>query len=460
MHIHRKGLLLCTIALLSSFFWTGLHAQQTADTARKKVYLFTLHADIMPSAERLVTRALQEASALHADYILMDEDSYGGMLDSGDSIHIKLLRCPIPVLVYISNNAASAGALIALSCDSIYMAPFAKIGAASVVDQSGNIMPEKFQSYMRGIMRSTAEANHRDPDIAAAMVSGHKAVPGLIDSSEILTFTTSEAIKNHYCEGEATSPEDALHKAGITNYTIVRYVPTGMDKTMDFLLSPVLRSILIILIILGIYFELQHPGIGLPLFTAIIAALLYFAPLYLEGLAANWEILMFVIGLILLILEIFVIPGFGVTGILGIIFTFSGLVLAMLKNTGLHFESAGSEVIVRSVFLVMVSFIISLVFIIAFFGRFTRSRFFGKVALETTVHGPTGYTMEVRSHQELLGKTGIAVSILRPAGKVDIDGDYYDAQSEGDLIPKGSMVKVVSVKNTYLLVRLVPGQIT
>jgi membrane-bound serine protease (ClpP class) len=275
------------------------------------VYFFELHEDIGPSSVRIVDRALEEALAMNADYIVMSLDSYGGLLDAGDTIHVKLLRCPIPVICYVTNNAASAGALIAISCDSIYMSPYAKIGAASVVDETGNPVDEKYQAYMRGIMRSTAEANNRNPEIAEAMVQGGGAVPGVIDSGKILTFTTSEAIANNYCEGEVNSLTEVLKLANIENATITEYKETGMDKLMGFLLNPVLRGLCITFIFLGIYFELQSPGIGFALVIAIIAALLYFAPLYVEGLAANWEILLFVIGLILIALEIFVVPGFG-----------------------------------------------------------------------------------------------------------------------------------------------------
>lgn len=431
-------------------------AEPTVNPAKKKIYYFELHQDIMPMAVRLVDKAITEAKQLHADYIVMSLDSYGGLLDAGDTIHVKLLRCPIPVMAMITNNAASAGALIAISCDSIYMTPYAKIGAASVVDQNGNIVDEKFQAYMRGIMRSTAETNHRDPEIAEAMVQGGGGVPGIIDTGKILTFTTSEAILHNYCEGQVTDLIDLLKQAHIDDYEIVEYVPTGIDKMMNFLLNPVLRGLCITFIFLGLYFELQSPGIGLPLIVAIIGALLYFAPLYVEGLAANWEILIFVAGLILIVLEIFVVPGFGVTGVLGIIFSFSGLVLAMLFNSGLNFEMSGTGAVTQSVLIVLSAFIISLAVMFAFFGRFTKSKLFKTISLETSENASEGYSSTMFSQPEnMIGKTGIAMSDLRPAGKVEIDNIYLDAQSEGDYILKGETVKVIQVMNSFVVVRKV-----
>ena len=455
----RRGLsrlILFTIVLVSVLLCTQGQTPPTVDkTPSNKVYYFELHEDIGPSSVRIVDRALEEAVAMRADYIVMSLDSYGGLLDAGDTIHVKLLRCKIPVLCYVTNNAASAGALIALSCDSIYMSPFAKIGAASVVDQEGNVVNEKYQAYMRGIMRSTAEANGRDPEIAEAMVQGGGAVPGVIDSGKILTFTTSEAIKNGYCEGEVNSVEDVLMKAQIQPATITEYKMSGMDKVMAFLLNPILRGLCITFIFLGIYFELQTPGIGFALVIAIIAALLYFAPLYVEGLAANWEILLFVIGLILIALEIFVVPGFGVTGVSGIILIFSGLVLSMIKNVGFNFEMSGDGTITESILVVLSAFVISLGVMFAFFGRFANSALFKKISLQTAENHSDGYNSALfQQPATMIGKVGVAMSDLRPSGKIKIDDEWYDGQSEGDYILKGQEIIVVQVMNAYLIVRL------
>lgn len=456
----RRGLsrlILFTIFMASVLLLTHGQEQTNVDnTPKTKVYYFELHQDIMESSVRVVSRALEEAVAQNADYIVMSLDSYGGLLDAGDTIHVKLLRCPIPVLCYVTNNAASAGALIAISCDSIYMSPYAKMGAASVVDQEGNPMDEKYQAYMRGIMRSTAEANHRDPEIAEAMVQGGGAVPGVIDSGKILTFTTSEAILNGYCEGEAEGIAAVLKLAGITNYTMVEYETTSMDRLMSFLLNPILRGLCITFIFLGIYFELQSPGIGFALVIAIIAALLYFAPLYVEGLAANWEILLFVVGIILIFLEIFVVPGFGITGISGIIFTFMGLVLSMIKNVGFNFEMSGNGTITESILVVLSSFVISLAVMFAFFGRFSKSKLFKTLSLQTSENNSEGYRSTIFAEPaNFIGKTGIAMSDLRPSGKIQIDGEWLDGQSEGEYILKGDTIKVVGVMNAYLIVRKV-----
>ncbi|MGB4931515.1 MAG: NfeD family protein, partial [Chitinophagales bacterium] len=266
---------------------------------------------------------------------------------------------------------------------------------------------------------------------------------------------TSEAIKNGYCEGEVNSVEDVLMKAQIQPATITEYKMSGMDKVMAFLLNPILRGLCITFIFLGIYFELQTPGIGFALVIAIIAALLYFAPLYVEGLAANWEILLFVIGLILIALEIFVVPGFGVTGVSGIILIFSGLVLSMIKNVGFNFEMSGDGTITESILVVLSAFVISLGVMFAFFGRFANSALFKKISLQTAENHSDGYNSALfQQPATMIGKVGVAMSDLRPSGKIKIDDEWYDGQSEGDYILKGQEIIVVQVMNAYLIVRL------
>ncbi len=307
-------------------------------------------------------------------------NTYGGEVIFADSIRTKIINSPFPVYVFIDNNAASAGALISIACDKIYMRKGANIGAATVVNQTGEQMPDKYQSYMRSMIRSTAESQgkdtiingndttykwKRDPKIAEAMVDDRVAIPGIIDSGKVLTFTTEEAIKYGFCDGVAKTLDELVQKEiGNANYEIISYEPTLMDKLMGFLTGTMLRGILIMVIIGGIYFELQTPGIGFPSIAAIGAALLYFAPLYLDGLAANWEILIFVVGIILIALEVFVIPGFGVAGISGIILVFTGLVLSLLGNDDFNFDSVPSENINKAVITVLSSLIASALLII------------------------------------------------------------------------------------------------
>ena len=329
-------------------------SSETVTSGEKVVYLFNIRENIAPGIWRQTQKAFAEAESMKADLIVIRMNTYGGTVLDADSIRTKILNCPIPVYVFVDNNAASAGALISIACDSIYMREGGNIGAATVVNQTGEPMPDKYQSYMRSIMRSTAEAQgkvtvvngndtitqwRRNPHIAEAMVDESIYIEGIIDSGKVLTMTPTEAVKYGFCEGIRTDVQDVIEKAGISAYTISEYKTTLLDKIIGFLVNPVVSGLLIMAIIGGIYFEMQTPGIGFPLGVAITAAVLFFAPLYLEGLAEHWEILAFVIGLILIAAEIFVIPGFGIAGISGIILALGGLILSLLNNVKFNFEA-------------------------------------------------------------------------------------------------------------------------
>lgn len=418
------------------------------------VYKFDIKKEIAPPVWHTTKLAIEEAVEKQADIILIEMSTYGGLLESADSIRTKILNSPIPVYVFINHNAASAGALIAIACDSIYMTTGSSIGAATVVDQEGKVVPDKYQSYMRAMMRSTAEASGRDPNIAEAMVDPRIEIEGVIDSGYVLTFTASEAVKNGYCEGIAEDTEEVLALAGIKEYEIIEQELSPMDKIIGFLISPVVSGILIMVIVGGIYFELQAPGIGLPSIAAILAALLYFAPLYLEGLAEHWEILVFVVGIILIAVEIFAIPGFGVAGISGIFLVITGLTLAMIENIGFDFRPVNFNNFISSFFLVIISIFVSIVssyFITK--SLFGRNRIFGSLALETVQSTEDGYTTSDISYQEMVGKRGVAHTILRPAGKVMIGGEVYDATALTGYVEKGEAIEVARYEAMQLFVK-------
>jgi membrane-bound serine protease (ClpP class) len=383
-------------------------------------------------------------------------NTYGGLLDMADSIRTAILNCKIPVWVFIDNNAASAGALISIACDSIYMREGANMGAATVVNQTGEQLPDKYQSYMRAMMRSTAEATGRNPDIAQAMVDPRIKVEGVNDSGQVVTFTAHEAMKHGYCNAMAENVPEVLRRAGITEYTIHEQRLTGTDKMIGFLTKPAVAGILIMLIIGGIYFEFQAPGIGFPLAVSILAALFYFAPHYLEGLAANWEILVFIVGVILLAVEIFAIPGFGVAGISGIVLMVTGLTLAMIDNIYFEFAPGSSVKVAEAFFIVIIAFFASL--ILSFYltrKLFTGKTFFGNLALVSTQQKDDGFSVADASYMNINGKTGIAHTMLRPSGKVMIEGEIYDATALTGFIDKGEAVEVVKYETAQLFVRKV-----
>ena len=426
------------------------------NSSSQKIFYFKIDDNISRPSQRKLDKAIEQATAQNADILFMELNTFGGELDAADKMRMALLECPIPTIVFINKNAASAGALISIACDSIYMAPGSSIGAASVVDQTGQVLPDKYQSYMRSLMRSTAEMNGRDPDIAQAMVDPDVYIPGISDSGKVLTFTTSEAIENGFCNAEAKDMDNVLQKADIQSYTIEYQEESWIDKVISFLINPIVSGILIMFIIGGIYFEMQAPGIGFALLVSVVAALLYFAPHYLEGLAAHWEILLFIIGLGLLLLEIFVVPGFGVTGISGIILMAASLILTMIFNIGFDFSFSAPELFIKYMFLVIAAcfagFFLSLWLGKKLIDADTR---YGSLALKTKMDTNEGYVAQDMHLAKYVGKQGIASTLLRPVGKVEIDGEYLDATSEVGFIEKDEPIEVTRFENAQLFVKKV-----
>lgn len=434
---------------------SSLHPSATADTTnlKLKVYKFDIKEQIAPPVWRTTQKAFEAAYEAEADLMLIHMNTYGGLVDAADSIRTKILGSRIPVYVLIDNNAASAGALISIACDSIYMVEGANIGAATVVDQAGDVVPDKFQSYMRSMMRSTAEANGRDPDIAQAMVDPSIYVPGVSDTGKVLTFTTSEAIKHGFAEGKAESIEEVMKLAGHDNYEIIHHTLSATDKVINLLIHPAVSGILIMIIIGGLYFELQTPGVGFPLGAAVFAALLYFAPLYLEGLATHWEVIVFILGIVLLLVEIFAIPGFGVTGVLGIMFIIGGLTFAMVESIGDNPFEVNLIPLSKAFFTVIIAVFLSLGISIYLSHRLFTTTTFGHLALDTVQNKEEGFTSADKNYSSMIGKTGTAYTILRPSGKVWIDDEIYDATALSGYIDSESPVEVVSYQTGQLFVR-------
>ena len=453
----NSGLLFLLLFLLVTTF-------KSKGEEQKIVYQIDIKKEIDNTTRIYLRNGLEEAKSLGADAILLHMNTYGGLLEAADSMRTAILYNPIPVYVFIDNNAASAGALISIACEKIFMRKGANIGAATVVNQTGAALPDKYQSYMRSMIRSTAEAHgkdtiiqgkdttfrwKRDPLIAEAMVDERVVVPQLIDSGKVLTFTADEALEWRYCDGIAETPGEVITKyLGYNDYEFKTYKPSWYDDLKGFLMNPMLQSLLIIIIIGGIYFEMQTPGLGFPSAAAVAAAILYFAPLYIDGLAQNWEILVFIIGLLLIAAEIFIIPGFGIAGISGIIFLVAGLTLSLLNNTDFNFEEVSTKEIGEAVLTVLIGLGLGFVLMIWLSNKIGTKGMLRKVAL----HKDLEDAHSSPSLAPLIGKEGTAFTVLRPSGKVMIDNELYDGVSDSGFIEKGTKVKVVRFENAQVYV--------
>ncbi len=406
-----------------------------AQDKKVTIYRINIKENIGSNTWIYLQNGLHEAMRKEASAVLLHMNTYGGGVLEADSMRTAILNFPLPVYVFIDNNAASAGALISIACDSIFMRNSASIGAATVVDGSnGAKAPDKYQSYMRGIMRATAESHgkvvtveqgdtivkwKRDPVIAEAMVDERTVVPGYVDSTQILTLTASQAVELGYCDGIAENVHEVIVTfLGYSDYDLETYNPTLYDKIRGFLTNGVVQALLIMLIVGGIYFELRSPGIGF-------------------------------LGLIFIVFELFVVPGFGVTGILGILFVFLALLLALVGNIRFNFEGLPATEIFRAVMIVLGGMGMSLGLILYLSSRIGKPGILDKVALHADQEGYVSVSMEPAA---MVGKTGLAATVLRPSGKVAVDGVYYDAVSLKGFIDKGDEVLVKRYENFQLYV--------
>ena len=425
----------------------------TAQSKKTNILLVEIKQNIDPRVNRYTRLMLEEVEKKDYDIVIIEMDTYGGDLNDSDDIRTRILDFEKPIYSWINKDAASAGALISIACYSIYMSSGASIGAATVVTADGSAAPDKYQSYMRSIMRSTAEAKNRDPNIAEAMVDQDVKIDSLSQEGKVITFSTSEAIKNGFCEAEINSIDELIDHLKIEDYQLDKFELSSTENIISFFLNPMISSVLILLILGGIYFELQTPGVGFPIMASIIAAILYLTPYYLNGLAENWEILVFLLGIIFISLEIFVIPGFGISGILGIFFTIGSLILMMVNNDMFDFSFVFPSDLFNaasSVLLATLGFIILL-----FFGglKLTESKYFKKISLQKVQNTKEGFTSKIYDNS-LIGKKGKSFTVLRPSGKVIIENQIYDASTSGEYIEKDKMILVTENEGTSLKVKI------
>jgi len=215
------------------FIPSALFSQDT-----KKVTILEIKSVIDPRTSRYMDLGLEHAENTNSDLIIIEMDTYGGTVNDAKDIVEDILDFEIPIYVFIDKDAASAGALISIATDSIYMSRGSSIGAATVVVADGTEAPDKYQSYMRSTMRATAEEQGRDPRIAEAMVDEDIEIEGITVAGEVLTFSVSEAIKHGFCEAQVLSVEEILERIGWDNYEIDRFELGGSEKIIAFFINP------------------------------------------------------------------------------------------------------------------------------------------------------------------------------------------------------------------------------
>jgi membrane-bound serine protease (ClpP class) len=415
------------------------------------VYVVPVHGMIDNMLARYIDRALSEAEAENASLVVFHVDTFGGLVAAADLIRQRLLNATVPTVAFIDKNAASAGALISYSADRIVMVPGSSIGAATVVDGvQGEAAPDKYQSYMRGLMRSTAEARDRDPRIAEAMVDERLDIEGVSPAGQVLTLSYREALDLGVADAILPNKAEVIEAFGVGQAEIVDHRATRAERVLRFFGSPMVQSILILMMLGGLYFELQTPGVGFAGAMAFIGAAAFFAPHYMLGLVDSWEVVLFMMGVALILAEVFILPGFGIAGISGAIMVIFALGASMVGNVGFQFPTGPA---VSSAIATMAVTLVLLVALIFSLSRYLpQSERFHALVLAPELTSATGYT-SADTVDTLLGSTGRTLTPLRPSGTAAFGDDRVDVIAVGEYIPAGAPVRVTSVRGSRVEVR-------
>jgi len=417
--------------------------------AQKKVYLAHIESEIEPGLAPYITRVVNEAEKNNAAAIVFKINTLGGRVDAAVQIVDAIMSSKVLTIAFIDHRAISAGAFIALSNRKIVMVRGGTIGAATVVDAQGKKVGEKYQSFMRGQMRSVAEKNGRRVDICQGMVDERITVPGIVDSTQLITLTTDEALKYGIADTTAPYLADVLKIYNLENAQVIDIKSNWAEDVVKFLNNSIVVSVLLMIGFVGLFVEIKTPGWGMAGTAGVLALLLFFGSSYILDLASGLDIILFVLGVILLALEIFVIPGFGIAGISGIILIFVSLFMALIGG-GLPYVDG--DMISRAIIQLGGSLLVSIIVIALIIKYLPKSTIFNRLILAEDEKANKGFVSS-KSLRKLVGLEGIALSTLRPAGMADFKGEKIDVVADGDYVQQGSKLKVLRVEGSKVVVR-------
>lgn len=495
-------LLICLIVLSGN-----LSAEETAS-----VYVLDIRTEIGGGVSGYISKGIQRAENAKADAIIFDVETPGGRVDSALKIIREIQKTKIPTIAFVNRRAISAGAMISTACDQIVMTSGATIGDSQPVDSRGVEASEKIVSDLRGTIRSTAERSNRNPDIAETMVdkkqylvrlrngdiiklrpdeysAEQKAgtqMEVLVSEGELLTLTTRQALDYGYVECQAETLSELLAQyqiveidqnfreddsdtiisvltqegiqsqqemLGIGQVTpikslkdaqVTRYAVTIGDRILFFMTSPYISALLLSLGGLGLFVEIRTPGFGIPGLLGILFIGLFFGGHMLHQIPNVWIPLLFVVGLALIVLEVFVIPGFGLAGILGLILMFVSVFYVFFMNT----EDFNIALLWLSISVILTSVlaVVATIFL-------PKTSPFQRFALGTVMSTDQGYhSAGNEDFESFIGKTGVAITPLRPAGTARIDNKRLDVVTVGDFIAQNTPVKVYDVEGSKISV--------
>ena len=425
------------------------------------VYRVPIEGTIDLGLPPFIQRTLEDAESNEATAVIFDINTFGGRVDAATQIKDAILGADILTIAFINRRAISAGALISLSCEKIYMTGGGLIGAATAVDMTGKKGSEKVISFMREEMASTAEKRGRSKEIARGMVDEeltftHLVIGGdsiKVDDIEgrkdgkLISLTTEQALKYKIADGTAENMEALLDSLGYSSFKTIETTENWSEAIVRFLTNPVVASLLTTFGFLGILFELQSPGWGIPGFVGLACLILSLSASYIAQLATMSDMLFVLTGLALILLEVLVIPGFGIAGLGGIGLMIYGLYLLLLPDIPVSEEVLGQA---------MDGFLIGLVGavigVVLLAKLMIKTKFWEQLTAPDTQKKEDGYS-NTFGWESLQGETGNADTDLHPSGWVRVKDQRIFVVSEGEFIEEGKEIKILSVDGNRILVR-------
>lgn len=425
----KKFVLFCLLLLLiSSIPVNSGHA-----ASPEAVYLIPIEGAIEPGLAEFVARIIREADQANAA-VLLEINTFGGRVDAATEIRDLIIRADMPVVSYVTARAWSAGALITLAAPNVAMAPGSSMGAAQPQPAD-----EKTISALRSEFEATAERAGRDPRIAAAMVDADIEIEGLVQEGKILTLAANRAAEEGFSDLIAASRQEVLAFFDLDHLNVIEFTPNWAERMARIVTEPTVSSLLLTLGFMGLIFEITTMGWGIPGTVGIASLALFFGGRLITGLAGLEVIILFLVGLILLFVEIFILPGFGVAGGLGVVSMFTGIFLAFGN-------------VQTALFSILVAVSASLLLIILTWNRLTKSGAWRRLVLTHREDKELGYKGP-KTYVDLVGKEGTTLTPLRPAGTALVEGERYDVVSEGGYVTSGKQIKVVKIEGTRIIVR-------
>jgi membrane-bound serine protease (ClpP class) len=421
----------------------------TASAQGPLVYRVPVTGTIENGLAPFVARALADAAAAGARLVVLDIDTPGGRVDAAERIADAIRESTVEVVAFVNPRAWSAGAMIALAADQIWIAPGGAIGAATPIDGSGTKASEKMVSAMRAEFRSLAEARGRNAAIAEGMVDETLGAEGVAAPGQLVSLTANQALAVGYAEGQAATLDALLGSLGVQGATVQSAAPNWAENVVRFLTNPVVAPLLLSLGMLGLIFEIKAGAFGLGGLLSLASLGLFFGSSFLLGLAGWEEVILLGLGLIALGVEAFVLPGFGVAGILGVAFLGGATVLALVGGA-----PSGQDV-VMALGILGASLVITAAVFFAWLRHLPSSTRWGGLLLKDSVHRDQGY-LSAPNRDEMIGRHGVALTDLRPSGTAVFEGERMDVVTEGEWVKAGDAVVVLRAESYRHVVRPAP----